>query len=242
MRRHIRKASTLVLLIGLLAMILTPIATADSGSQIWYLTSEGKPASAPLANDAPQEHVKDNLLHKDSRTGTGASFGLPSEEVAWFYSDTAANVGLSFGENSWNARIRIEGISGDEIGKHLTVEVCKLDGLTGDITVLASHSEALVAAASKHLWEITCEDNGTTTQDFNAGDWLAVKLSWDYAGDTLTIYCDDVEGSDSYIESPSVDPGYPTPNLSTLVLFSLGLTVLGGYIWSHRKHHLVTIN
>jgi len=197
-------------------------------AQTWYLTPEAKPDDAPTANDG-LEHVRDNLMHKGSGTGTGEYFNLSYTEVAWFYADTGAECELGFGDNPWKAHIRTEAIEDDEVGRNLTVEICRLEKGTGDVTVIASHTEQLTAVGSKHLWNITCEDNVSTTQDFSTGDWLAVRLSWDCPSDELQIYYKAEAGSDSYIESPSTDPGYPIPELSTLILFSSGLVILAGY-------------
>jgi len=201
--------------------------------QTWYLTSEAKPGDAPNASDG-LEHAKDNLMHKGSGSGTGEYFDLNYTKVAWFYADTGAKCGLGFGDNLWKAHIRTEAIEGDEVGHNLTVEICRLEKGTGDVTVIASHTEQLIAVGTKHLWNITCEDNVSTTQDFSTGDWLAVRLSWDCPTDELQIYYKAEAGSDSYIESPSTDPGYPIPELSTLILFASGLLALVGYVLLER--------
>jgi len=201
--------------------------------QTWYLTPEDKPDNAPTANDS-RTHAKDNLMHKGSGNGTGEYFDLNYTEVAWFYADTGAECGLGFGDNPWKAHIRTEPIEGDEIGHNLTVEICRLEKGTGNVTVIASHTEQLTAVGTKHLWNITCEDNVSTTQDFSTGDWLAVRLSWDCPSDELRIYYKAEAGNDSYIESPSTDPGYPIPELSTLILFASGLLALVGYVLLER--------
>ena len=204
------------------------ITLGAMNAQTWYLTPEAKPDDAPTANDG-LEHVKDNLMHKGSGIGTGEHFDLNYTEVAWFYADTGAECELGFGDKAWKAHIRTEAIEDDEIGRNLTVEICRLEKGTGDVTVIASHTEQLTAVGTKHLWNITCEDNVSTSQDFSTGDWLAVRLSWDCPTDELQIYYKAEAGSDSYIESPSTDPGYPIPELSTLILFSSGLVILAGY-------------
>jgi hypothetical protein len=166
--------------------------------------------------------------------GSGTYFDLSSTEVAWFYADTGAVCGLGFGENSWEAYIRTEKIDGDEVGHNLTVEICKLNGSTGNVTVLANHTQQLTAVGSKHLWYIPCENNATTAWDFSTGDWLAVRLSWDCTTDPLRIHYNATAGNDSYIESPSSDPGYPIPELPTVILFGVGLLVIAGYVKRRR--------
>jgi hypothetical protein len=211
------------------------VTLETTNAQTWYLTSETNATGTPIANDG-LTHKKDNLMHKGSRSGDDTLFNLNYTKVAWFYADTGADSGLGFGEKSWEAHIRTEKVDGDEVGHNLKVEICKLNGSTGDVTVLASHTQQLTAEETKHLWNITCEDNGSTTQDFSTGDWLAVRLSWNCATDPLQIYYKAEAGSDSYIESPSSDPGYPIPELPTVILFGLGLLVIAGYAgWWRRK-------
>ena len=204
--------------------------------QVWYLSSDDKPSDAPSANDS-LTHKVDNLLHKDigKKTGGDRYFRLNYTKVAWFYADTGAENGLSFGEYSWTTYIRTEAIEDDEIGHNLTVEICRLAS-DGTVTVIANHSENLTAADSGTRWEIMCEDNGSSTQDFSAGDWLAVRLSWDCSTDELQIYYEIEEHSNSYVKSPSSDPGYPVPELPTLILFASGLIILAGYVVLKRRN------
>ncbi len=203
---------------------------ASTNAQAWYLTPDAKPSGAPEANDS-MPHVKDNLMHKGSPTATGDDyFGLDSSQVAWFYADRGAECELGFGEKAWKAHIRTGAV---ENTVNLTVEICRLNS-AGEITVIAAHTEQLQNAGDKHMWDITCEDNPSTTQDFNTGDWLAVRLSID--GSPVNIYYGGT-GSDSYIESPPSDPGYPVPELSTLVLCSLGLIAIAGYVGIIRRRH-----
>ena len=221
-------------LIGILVLVMVVLASVQvvgaETAQTWYLTGDNKPSGAPEANDSVG-HDKDNLMNKSVGLGTwgGSSFSLDSGKPAWFYADTGAECGLGFGENAWTAHIRTESIGGGEIGSILYVEICKLSS-DGSITFLANGSETLTAAGSKKLWDITCVDQDTK-QDFITGEWLALRVFWENeTADTLTIHYKNVANSESYIESPSTDPGYPVPELSTIFLFSVGLIALAGYI------------
>ena len=86
------------------------------------------------------------------------------------------------------------------------------------------------------LWEIICAD-GTTTQDFAVDEWLAIRLRWvdPPSSEILRIHYKAELDSDSWITSPPTDPGYPVPELSTIILFSMGLLLLGGYVWLKRR-------
>ena len=39
----------------------------------------------------------------------------------------------------------------------------------------------------------------------------------------------------SYTDSPSSEPGYPVPELPTIILFGLGLAGLGIYYWLRKR-------
>jgi hypothetical protein len=229
-----------VRLIGILVLAMLVLASVQAvgaeTTQTWYLTSDDKPSEAPTASDGLSP-AKNNLMHKDEWAGTKESFYLtPAKPAAWFYADTGAECDLGFGEHSWKAYIRMEEIKiGDEAGTHLKVSVCKLD-TGGSVTVLAEDTIELTVASAYTLWEIICEDMDGL-QDFNAGDWLAVRLWWIDApeGERLYIYYQAATDRDSYIESPSSDPGYPVPELSTFILFSTGLIALVGYVLLRRK-------
>jgi hypothetical protein len=215
--------------------------------QSWYLTSTAKPEDAPFADDG-LTNVTDNLMQKGSRSGSlGDSFNITYPEVAWFYADVGAESDIGFGENPWEAHILTEHIVGPRaVNKNLTVEVCRLAKDTGEVTVIASHTEQFTPDSIANAtiedkpylsWNITCEDTGTT-QDFSTDDWLAVRLSWDSAAEPLKplrIYYQPEAGMDSYIGSPYSDPGYPIPELSTMILFGMGLLMIVGYVGLRRR-------
>jgi len=75
----------------------------------------------------------------------------------------------------------------------------------------------------------------STTQNFNTDDWLGVRVSWSGpASEKIRVYYD-AGDKNSYVKSPTADPGYPIPELSTLILFSSGLLALAGYALKKRK-------
>lgn len=61
--------------------------------------------------------------------------------------------------------------------------------------------------------------------------WLALKVVNEEATKPLTV----VTTGGSYVIYPEEVPAYPTPELSTLVLFSVGLLALGGYVVLRKR-------
>jgi len=226
-----------VLVLATLVLAMVQVVGAET-AQTWYLTGDNKPSGAPEANDGV-DHDKDNLMNKSIGVGTwtGSYFYLDSGKPAWFYADTGAECDLGFGEKNWTAHIRTEPIEGGEIGSIFYVEICKLSS-DGSITFLANGSKTLTATGSKKLWNITCVDQDTK-QDFITGEWLALRVFWENeTADTLTIHYKNEANSESYIEGPSSDPGYPVPELSTFILFSIGLIALAGYVLLTKRRNL----
>ena len=69
--------------------------------------------------------------------------------------------------------------------------------------------------------------------DFLTGDYLVIFIYWDPDSGTtgLTVNCNGT----STFTSPSSDPGFPVPEMSSLALFSVGLIALAGYVVYRRR-------
>ena len=60
---------------------------------------------------------------------------------------------------------------------------------------------------------------------------FAIEVFWPTgAFGSLEVYCNPPEKHSSHVTSPSSDPGYPIPELSTVILFGVGLLVISGYV------------
>ena len=77
-------------------------------------------------------------------------------------------------------------------------------------------------------------DGDPNSVDFTTGQHLSMEIAWfpDDDSSTLKVYCG---AGRTTISSPSTDPGYPVPELSTLALFSVGLVALVGYVVYRRR-------
>jgi len=60
---------------------------------------------------------------------------------------------------------------------------------------------------------------------------FAIEVLWSSsAAGNLEIHCNPSDKHASNVTSPSSDPGYPVPELSTFILLSTGLIALAGYV------------
>jgi hypothetical protein len=71
------------------------------------------------------------------------------------------------------------------------------------------------------------------SMEFDTGEHLMLALKWypvSGSPDLVVTF-----GSGTKLASPSTDPGYPVPELSSLILFSVGLLALAGYVVYRRR-------
>lgn len=209
------------------------LVTLSPGQQVWYFTEAlNTTVNAPYANDG-WDHDKDLVMNK-TKPVEGASCQLNGQKGLWFYATTGAQTDLNFGDKNWTAKIYTSN-PGDKAGNTTNVDICKISS-DGAVTVIASGSALLVDGTTEYT--ITCMDNSSNEQSFTTDDWLGVRVSWSGPGTkTILIYYNPNSSGndkDSYIISPDSDPGYPIPELNTLVLLSIGLIALAA-LWRWKK-------
>ncbi len=198
--------------------LATPAGPGES--QNWRLLNTDYTGTS--ASDGTTHH-KDFLM---KLTGNGSSYmNLPSvsTKTTWWYADSSAQCDLSFGENSWTLYLYRGAInSGAGSGKTLWADVYKVAS-DGTPTCLASGTKSFNANDAAGTWEIMCADNASTSQTFTTGERLALRIKHD-ASTTIPIYYYNASNNRlSRLVSPSSDPGYPVPELSSFVLVSAGL-------------------
>ena len=71
--------------------------------------------------------------------------------------------------------------------------------------------------------------------DFKKGDSLKLRMNWSSDRDPAVALDVKCGNGKSKLSSPSTDPGYPVPELSTLVLSSVGLLALACYVVYRRR-------
>lgn len=228
MRMNRNRRLIVILVLGaMLASVGVQVVGAET-AQSWRLL--GEDTSPVISAKDVIDHLMDvNMSKTESTTKTWKDFptdGTP----AWWYAENAAQVNLSFGENNWILYVDHETVDANTSTGTLYADVYKLNSSGNILTHLAGGSISPKEDASNST--ITCIDDGSTTQDFNTSEWLALRVNWscpDYSDEKLRIYY--YKGDKlSNLTSPSTDPGYPVPELSTLILFSTGLIALAGYV------------
>ena len=167
-------------------------------------------------------HYKDLFVNKTGNA-TGSRMNLPNatEKTTWWYAECPAEFdGVAFGEGDWILNLD----HGPTGSCTIWANVCKVNDSTGEVTYLANGS--VTPAAGTRASVIVCYDLPQTSQIFNVSERLALRMHHNRSNDLWIYYYDVEDKKYSNLASPVSDPGYPVPELSTLVLISIGLVML----------------
>ncbi len=144
--------------------------------------------------------------------------------VIWI-ADEAAEVNVAFCAGDWETDLFFE-----------TAPQTTADGLTVHI---GTSTGAVANFTSKGSLDHTCDGDKHQQPKISASaftviqdDYLAFRL-YNNTGSSVDVTTGDVY--QSRISGPECDPGYPTPELSTIILTGAGLAALGGFIWLRRR-------
>ena len=181
----------------------------ESHSQRWYLSSTDSGLNKVMYKGSPSEGAEPVLVEW-------------LEEAIWI-ADEPAGVDVGFPAGDWTGHLRKTG-DGDKF----EVEIGVWDG--SDFYFWGYYDEGDFGASNDADFTIRA-DSFTVFED----EWLAFRVTnWDAEYDFYIV----TAGGSSYVSSPSTDPGYPVPELPTIILFSIGLVVLMGYAGYRRKNNL----
>ena len=226
MNRKMNRGLIGILVLGMVVLVLVlasvPMVGAAPDSQSWHLLGEDNSYPGVAANDGTTHRIDVNMSKTKNATKTYKD--VPSDETAWWYAEYPAQFdGVTFGEDDWTVNIS----HGPTDGCTIWANVCKVNDSTGEVTYLANGS---VVPAGSGADTFTCSDNQNTIQTFNTSERLALRIYHNRTTILRIYYYDATDKEYTNLTSPSSDPGYPVPELSTLILFSIGLITLAGYV------------
>jgi Tfp pilus assembly protein PilV len=236
MRMLRRLIGVLVLGVVVLALVCVQVqvVSANPDSQSWHLLSTDY--TGMKANNEP--HYKDIFMNKTGNAEGQSAYFNSSKEV-WWYAENAAECDLSFGNNDWTAYIYhgpVHGTAGASV-KFFT-DVYKVNDTNGNTIHLAGGNTTIADGTASGVTVINCADDGNTEQSFTSNDRLAFRINHNSSENNRIYYYNYSEnGKFSNLTSPSSDPGYPVPELSTLILLSTGLIALAGYVLLTKRRN-----
>ena len=185
-------------------------ATEDSPSQSWF-----------LSNTSGSNYI---MYKGDMSKIEGTVTVSDGSSTIWGANEPAA-VDVGFPAGTWTGKITLsESFASDET---FTVEVGSYEGST----FTSAGSQTCTGAADKTTFSLEIP---ATAFDISNGNYLALNITNPPDGSADLVI--KTGGGNSYVTSPSTDPAYPVPELSTLILFSTGLLILAGYAYMTRRN------
>jgi hypothetical protein len=196
------------------------ISLTEPGRQTWYFTTNE--ASSPLSPLATYNKTMTKGLEGGNTTVT-----LAPGECVWFYADQLANCMVTFPTGTWDVRYWV-------IASGSGTLTTRLQNLTsgGGNTTIAENTSSITSGT---LQELDLSLSTDTSFSVPEGGRFAIALCWASAAGNLEIHCNPPERYASSITSPSADPGYPVPELPSLILLCAGVLTLAGYLALHRR-------
>lgn len=215
------RISSVVLSLALLIVMVSPVAaSADEGPQFWFLDS----VDSPVAGKVMEKGLSSDQSGQVVIAAGQYQLWLADEPTL---SDCTFPDG-TFPEDTWEVKLRVPYrsiLDGD-----LDAEVGYYD-VDGDEFHDFATWDVIEARALFNYYELQLQIDDATVP---AGDYLALKVI-NNDTDPHTILMRDTWGNRSWVASPLSDPGYPTPELPTVILMGVGLLGLLGYIGLKRS-------
>nr|QNO53220.1 hypothetical protein HNLOENAD_00020 [Methanosarcinales archaeon ANME-1 ERB6] len=200
------KGIVVVVLAAALLVSMVGVASA-AAPQIWYLDNE-------------THTVTGKTMEKTIGTQSG-NVTIPVGGSQIWLAGNDAECDVTFPSGAWV----IETKTALDEGK-CTIQVGRWDTSTGWNAIPTT--TAATVTWTGHILKVELQTGSATIE---GGDYLALKIE----NDDTAEHTVDTDGSSS-LRSPDTDPGYPVPELPTIVLTSVGLLALAGYVeWRRKK-------
>ena len=211
-------------LIGVLVLamvVLAMVQVVGATSQTWYFTSEGAPP--PWTGKTMTKGVE----------GEDTVITLEPKHRVWIFANEVAQCNVSFpSDGNWDIAYWVRAVEEGETGTVYT-RVGYADSTGKTVRILYR------TAGISHPTEIEeIVEKGVAIFTVPEGGRLAIEVYWGSSPlGNLEIHCNPSGERASKATSPSSDPGYPVSELSTLVLLSIGLITLAGYVSLTKKRN-----
>jgi hypothetical protein len=206
-------AVSISLVTALLLILAYPFTVVADTSQIWYLSSNA--ASGTNA---------DYIIYKNSTSQCSGTVTVSNGTTDYWVADEAATMNLSFPAGDWDGIVVLN--TPHPSGEQFTIEIGSWNGSifsSAGLTTKTGDGNRTVFPFS-----ITDANAFTVAQ----GNWLSLLIWNPTAGDSdLVVKTDGA----SYVISPISDPGYPVPELSTIIFLGAGLVGLAAYFGLKRR-------
>ncbi|TET25590.1 MAG: hypothetical protein E3J67_03605 [Dehalococcoidia bacterium] len=159
----------------------------------------------------------DLVMYKETHGETGTVDIAKGATTRWT-AENAAQCDVPFPADTWTGTLKCGAINNN---KQFTVSVGKWDG-----TTFTGYG-----TSATYIFDTITKSYSVAVLAFTVpiGDWLAIEVA-SVGNLTITLQTD---GTCDVI-SPGADPGYPIPELPTIVLLTTGLVAVAAYFGFKR--------
>ncbi len=221
-----------ILVLGMFVLAMVQVVGATPDQQTWYFTDED--ASAPTWSGA----IYNKIMTKGVEGGDTV-ITLEKGERVWFYADELAACDVTFPDGTWNTAYWMKALNSTDSGKRITTRLQGINSEGAKLSGSYGYAQKYYDTSNpSHFEEVTESLKPSESFTIPEGGRFAIEVLWaGGAAGNLEIHCNPSGKHASKATSPSSDPGYPVPELSTLILFSVGLLVLAGYVGLRRRNN-----
>ena len=193
---------------GMQHYAVTVIQLQSPGAQSWYLHN-------------------DDVMYKGVTNKTEGSVSIGASASNIWIADEATTTDVTFASSAWTGQVVFTSAPTGGGSPHtFTVEIgYSTDG--SDFTA-GGPDATLTGDGTATVFPYTTDAASFTVTN---GKYLALRLT----NNSGSGYDVTTGLTWSYTNSPSSEPGYPVPELPTIILLSLGLAGLGIYYWLRKR-------
>ena len=217
----------------LIMVSATAQMVSAAGEQTWYFTDED--ALEPHSSDSDITHHKNMTKGVE---GGDVTITLQPGKRVWLYADQLAQCDVGFPEDKWSVAYWVKALNSSEAGDgRVYTRLCYIDSAGNPTMASNSVSEAIINPTNiEEIVEDRFTNGDVTAFTVPEGGRLAIEVYWGSSPlGNLEIHCNPPDKYASNVTSPSTDPGYPVPELPTIILVSAGLLILAGYAYMGKR-------
>ena len=218
-----------ILVLGMLVLASVQVVGAQ-GAQTWYFT--GDDASAPTYSGADYNKI----MTKGVEGGDDKITLAPGKRV-WFYADQVAVCDVTFPAGSWDTVCWVKALNSKDLGKRVYIRLQGIDSEGNKISGSHGYAERWSTIKTPGGLEEISKALNPESFTIPEGGRFAVEVLWSGEVGELEIHFNPSGDPVSKTTSPSSDPGYPVPELPTIILLSTGLIALAGYVLLTKKRN-----
>jgi len=198
----------------LLVAVTVPLVASADSAQVWYLSGTTTSPVPPTGADYN--------MYKGDATQTAGTVSIANYTYKIWSADEAATVNVPFPAGDWQGLVTLSAGKSNafdlEVGTLVGGTYTPYGrnmftaGGTGVETFTIGSSEFTVPSGAYLIFVI-----------YNRGTTLGVEVGQNYG----------------WVKSPTTDPGYPIPELPTIILLATGLAFLAAYLGLKRRKRII---